>query len=96
LLVDDRSSAVSLPETPLLGVLPGTGGLTRIIDKRKVRRDLADLFCTNADGVKGEASKAMGLVDEITAPAKFAALVQERAQKLAAGSTRGADATGFG
>src|SRR5882757_217383 len=95
LLVDDRSSAVSLPETPLLGVLPGTGGLTRIIDKRKVRRDLADLFCTNADGVKGERAKQWGLVDEITAPAKFAALVQERAQKLAAGSTRGADAKGI-
>src|SRR5258708_4190100 len=95
LLVDDRSSAVSLPETPLLGVLPGTGGLTRIIDKRKVRRDLADLFCTNADGVKGERAKQWGFVDEITAPAKFAALVQERAQKLAAGSTRGADATGI-
>src|SRR5213083_850099 len=79
LLVDDRSSAVSLPETPLLGVLPGTGGLTRIIDKRKVRRDLADMFCTNADGVKGERAKEWGLVDEITAPAKFAASVQERA-----------------
>jgi len=54
ILIDDRSSAVSLPETPLLGVLPGTGGLTRVVDKRKVRRDLADLFCTNPDGVKGE------------------------------------------
>jgi len=95
LLVDDRSSAVSLPETPLLGVLPGTGGLTRIVDKRKVRRDLADLFCTNADGVKGERAKQWGLVDAIAAPAKFAALVQERAQKLAAGSTRGADAKGI-
>jgi len=95
LLVDDRSSAVSLPETPLLGVLPGTGGLTRIVDKRKVRRDLADLFCTNADGVKGERAKEWGLVDEITAPAKFAALVQERAQNLAAGSTRNADAKGI-
>src|SRR5437016_8421289 len=64
LLIDDRSSAVSLPETPLLGVLPGTGGLTRVVDKRKVRRDLADMFCTNPDGVKGERAKLWGLVDD--------------------------------
>jgi benzoyl-CoA-dihydrodiol lyase len=95
LLADDRSSAVSLPETPLLGVLPGTGGLTRVVDKRRVRRDLADLFCTNADGVKGERAKRWGLVDEIAAPAKFAGLVQERAQKLAAGSKRNAAAKGI-
>lgn len=88
LLVDDRSSAVSLPETPLLGVLPGTGGLTRVIDKRRVRRDLADLFCTNADGVKGERAKQWGLVDEIAAPAKFGALVAERVQKLLESSKR--------
>jgi len=87
-LLDDRSSAVSLPETPLLGVLPGTGGLTRVVDKRKVRRDLADLFCTNPDGVKGERAKAWGLVDEIVAPANFAKAVQERAGKLVASSTR--------
>jgi benzoyl-CoA-dihydrodiol lyase len=95
LLVDDRSSAVSLPETPLLGVLPGTGGLTRVVDKRKVRRDLADLFCTNADGVKGERAKQWGLVDEIAVPAKFGALVAERAQKLADSSGRGANAKGI-
>ncbi|GAC1639761.1 MAG: 2,3-epoxybenzoyl-CoA dihydrolase [Candidatus Acidiferrum sp.] len=95
LLVDDRSSAVSLPETPLLGVLPGTGGLTRLVDKRKVRRDLADLFCTNADGVKGERAKQWGLVDELAAPAKFAALVQESAQKLVVGSSRNPDAKGI-
>src|SRR5262245_53650722 len=95
LLVDDRSSAVSLPETPLLGVLPGTGGLTRVVDKRKVRRDLADLFCTNADGVKGERAKQWGLVDEIAAPAKFGALVAERAQKLVASSNRRADSKGI-
>jgi len=95
LLVDDRSSAVSLPETPLLGVLPGTGGLTRIVDKRRVRRDLADLFCTNADGVKGERAKQWGLVDEIAAPAKFAGLVQERAQRLTASSRRNAEAKGI-
>src|SRR5215470_16410976 len=95
LLVDDRSSAVSLPETPLLGVLPGTGGLTRVVDKRKVRRDLADLFCTNADGVKGERAKQWGLVDEIAVPAKFAGLVQERVQKLVASSNRKGDAKGI-
>jgi len=94
-LVDDRSSAVSLPETPLLGVLPGTGGLTRVVDKRKVRRDLADLFCTNADGVKGERAKQWGLVDEIAVPAKFGALVAERAQKLVEGSNRSANAKGI-
>lgn len=95
LLVDDRSSAVSLPETPLLGVLPGTGGLTRVVDKRKVRRDLADLFCTNADGVKGERAKQWGLVDEIAPPAKFVKLVKERAQALVRGSSRIADARGI-
>lgn len=77
-LVDDRSSAVSLPEVPLLGVLPGTGGLTRVVDKRKVRRDLADLFCTNPDGVKAERAKAWGLVDETAPPASFAKLVEDR------------------
>ena len=94
-LVDDRSSAVSLPETPLLGVLPGTGGLTRVVDKRKVRRDLADLFCTNADGVKGERAKQWGLVDEIAVPAKFGALVAERAQKLVESSHRKAEVKGI-
>jgi benzoyl-CoA-dihydrodiol lyase len=81
---------VSLPETPLLGVLPGTGGLTRVVDKRKVRRDLADLFCTNPDGVKADRAKAWGLVDEIAAPAAFAKMVQERAQKMAEASPRNA------
>src|SRR5215472_10474381 len=95
LLVDDRSSAVSLPEVPLLGVLPGTGGLTRLVDKRKVRRDLADMFCTNPDGVKGERAKQWGLVDEIAPPAKFADLVRRRAEKLVAESTRSADAKGI-
>jgi benzoyl-CoA-dihydrodiol lyase len=94
-LVDDRSSAVSLPEIPLLGVLPGTGGLTRLVDKRKVRRDLADMFCTNPDGVKGERAKQWGLVDEIAPPAKFAGLVRSRAEKLVAESTRMADAKGI-
>jgi len=95
LLVDDRSSAVSLPEVPLLGVLPGTGGLTRLVDKRHVRRDLADVFCTNPDGVKGERARQWGLVDEIAPPAKFADLVRARAEKLVAGSLRQANAKGI-
>jgi benzoyl-CoA-dihydrodiol lyase len=95
LLVDDRSSAVSLPEVPLLGVLPGTGGLTRLVDKRKVRRDLADVFSTNPDGVKGERAKQWGLVDEIAPPAEFAELVRSHADKLVARSTRSADAKGI-
>jgi len=95
LLVDDRSSAVSLPEVPLLGVLPGTGGLTRVVDKRKVRRDLADMFCTNPDGVKADRAKEWGLVDDIAVPAKFAGLVRARAEKLVAGSSRPADAKGI-
>jgi len=95
LLVDDRSSAVSLPEVPLLGVLPGTGGLTRLVDKRKVRRDLADMFCTNPDGIKGERAKQWRLVDEVAIPAKFAELVRSRSQKLAEKSSRPADAKGI-
>ena len=90
ILIDDRSSAVSLPETPLLGVLPGTGGLTRVVDKRKVRRDLADLFCSNPDGVKGERAKSWGLVDEIASPANFQKVVQARAEKLVKTSARAA------
>ncbi len=95
LLIDDRSSAVSLPEVPLLGVLPGTGGLTRVVDKRKVRRDLADMFCTNPDGVKGERAKEWGLVDDIAAPAKFQDAARARAQALANDSIRSADAKGI-
>ena len=95
LLVDDRSSAVSLPETPLLGVLPGTGGLTRVVDKRRVRRDLADLFCTNPDGVKADRAKAWGLVDEIAPAAQFGKLVEAHAQKLVAASERASDAAGI-
>src|SRR5438552_1729051 len=88
ILVDDRSSAVSLPEVPLLGVLPGTGGLTRVTDKRKVRHDLADIFCTTTEGVRGQKALAWRLVDDIAKPAQFAARVQERALKLAARSDR--------
>ncbi len=94
LLVDDRSSAVSLPEVPLLGVLPGTGGLTRVTDKRKVRHDLADLFCTSVEGVRGQKAKDWRLVDDIAKPAAFAARVRERALELAAGSDRPAEGKG--
>ena len=94
LLVDDRSSAVSLPEVPLLGVLPGTGGLTRVTDKRHVRHDLADIFCTSAEGVRGQKAKDWRLVDDIAKPAVFAAKVQERALQLAAQSDRPANGKG--
>jgi benzoyl-CoA-dihydrodiol lyase len=94
ILVDDRSSAVSLPEVPLLGVLPGTGGLTRVTDKRKVRHDLADIFCTTTEGVRGQKAKDWRLVDDIAKPAQFAAKVQERARELAALSDRPAEAQG--
>ena len=94
ILVDDRSSAVSLPEVPLLGVLPGTGGLTRVTDKRRVRHDLADIFCTTNEGVRGQKAKDWRLVDDIAKPAQFAAKVQERALQLAAQSDRPADAKG--
>jgi benzoyl-CoA-dihydrodiol lyase len=82
-MIDDRSSTVSLPEVPLLGVLPGTGGLTRLIDKRKVRRDLADMFCTTAEGVRADRAQEWKLVDRIAPPQRFAALVKERAAALA-------------
>jgi benzoyl-CoA-dihydrodiol lyase len=94
LLVDDRSSAVSLPEVPLLGVLPGTGGLTRVTDKRKVRHDLADIFCTSQEGVRGQKAVDWRLVDAIAKPAAFAAKVQERALQLAEKSDRPANGKG--
>jgi benzoyl-CoA-dihydrodiol lyase len=94
LLVDDRSSSVSLPEVPLLGVLPGTGGLTRLTDKRKVRHDHADIFCTTSEGVRGQRAKDWKLVDEIAKPAQFAQAVRERALKLAEAGDRPADAKG--
>ena len=94
LLVDDRSSAVSLPEVPLLGVLPGTGGLTRVTDKRHVRHDLADIFCTTAEGVRGQKAKDWRLVDHIAKPAVFAQAVRERALQLAALSDRPEGARG--
>ncbi len=88
LMVDDRSSTVSLPEVPLLGVLPGTGGLTRIIDKRKVRRDLADVFCTTAEGVRADRAKEWKLVDHVAKPQQFADAVKARALELAKLSDR--------
>ena len=94
ILVDDRSSAVSLPEVPLLGVLPGTGGLTRVTDKKHVRHDLADLFCTSVEGVRGQKAKHWRLVDDIAKPQVFAATVQARALELAAQSDRPADGKG--
>ena len=94
-LVDDRSSAVSLPEVPLLGVLPGTGGLTRVTDKRHVRHDLADIFCTSVEGVRGQRAVDWRLVDRIAKPAQFAAVVQEAAARLAQGSPRPAEARGI-
>jgi benzoyl-CoA-dihydrodiol lyase len=88
LLVDDNSSAVSLPEVPLLGVLPGTGGLTRVVDKRKVRRDLADVFSTKAEGVRGRTAVDWGLVDELASRSRLAEVVKERAEAMAATSDR--------
>jgi len=93
-LVDDRSSSVSLPEVPLLGVLPGTGGLTRLTDKRKVRHDLADIFCTSVEGVRGQRAVDWRLVDAVAKPAQFATVVHERAARLGAGNTRPAGAKG--
>jgi benzoyl-CoA-dihydrodiol lyase len=87
-LVDDRSSTVSLPEVPLLGVLPGTGGLTRLIDKRRVRRDLADVFCTTAEGVRAERAREWKLIDHSWKPQQFAEAVKARALELAAQSDR--------
>jgi benzoyl-CoA-dihydrodiol lyase len=93
-LIDDRSSAVSLPEVPLLGVLPGTGGLTRLTDKRHVRRDLADVFCTTVEGVRGQRARDWGLVDAIVKPQSFQGYIRQRAQALATASERPKTAVG--
>jgi benzoyl-CoA-dihydrodiol lyase len=95
ILIDDRSSAVSLPEVPLLGVLPGTGGLTRITDKRKVRRDQADIFCTLVEGVRAPRAKEWRLVDDHVKPQQFMQKVNSRALELAAKSDRPTDARGI-
>ena len=94
ILIDDRSSAVSLPEVPLLGVLPGTGGLTRVTDKRHVRHDLADVFATTSEGVRGQKAKDWRLVDEIARPAQFESVVRDHALRLAAASDRPANGKG--
>jgi benzoyl-CoA-dihydrodiol lyase len=95
LLVDDRSSAVSLPEVPLLGVLPGTGGLTRVVDKRHVRRDLADVFATRTEGVRGNQAVEWGLIDAIAPRTKFEEEAKNRALARAEHSDRPTDATGI-
>jgi len=98
MLTDDSTSAVGLPEVPLLAVLPGTGGLTRVTDKRKVRRDLADIFCSIEEGVKGKRAKDWRLVDEVIPNSKFEETVQERAKEMAAASSKadGAQGISFG
>jgi len=95
MLIDDGNAAVSLPEVPLLAVLPATGGLTRVVDKRKVRRDLADVFCTVEEGMKGQRAVDWRLIDEIVPRSKFAARVTEKALELAAQSDRPAGETGI-
>jgi benzoyl-CoA-dihydrodiol lyase len=87
-MVDDRSSTVSLPEVPLLGVLPGTGGLTRVTDKRKVRRDLADIFCTTSEGVRADRAKDWKLIDALAKPQQFTQLVTAEIQALRTQSSR--------
>jgi benzoyl-CoA-dihydrodiol lyase len=95
MLIDDGSSSVSLPELPLLAVLPGTGGLTRVTDKRKVRRDRADVFCTTEEGVKGKRAVEWRLVDEVVSGSKLEQAVSERAKEFAARSHRPSDAKGI-
>jgi benzoyl-CoA-dihydrodiol lyase len=94
MLIDDRRSSVALPETPLLAVLPGTGGLTRVTDKRKVRRDLADVFCSTEEGVRGRRAVEWRLVDEAVPPSAWEKRVGERAREFAARSDRPKDAGG--
>src|SRR6201993_1526129 len=93
-MADDGNTAVSLPEVPLLAVLPGTGGLTRLVDKRKVRRDRADFLCTTEEGIKGQRAVEWGLVDYTAPPARFRQLVEERTRALAEQSDRAADGAG--
>jgi len=94
LMIDDRSSTVSLPELPLLGVLPGTGGLTRVTDKRKVRRDLADVFCTTSEGVRADRAKQWKLVDHVAKPQAFAQAVADRVAALSKQSARSGSGKG--
>lgn len=95
MLTDDSSSSVALPEVPLLAVLPGTGGLTRVTDKRKVRRDRADIFCSTEEGIKGKRAKEWRLVDEVVANSKFDDAVKERAAEFAANSAKADVAQGI-
>ncbi|WP_030939764.1 2,3-epoxybenzoyl-CoA dihydrolase [Streptomyces sp. NRRL S-646] len=95
LLIDDNSSTVALPEVPLLGVLPGTGGLTRLTDKRRVRKDLADVFATRSDGVRGKTAVDWRLVDEVVPRREFRAVVEQRAREAAARNPRPADVQGI-
>jgi benzoyl-CoA-dihydrodiol lyase len=95
MLTNDSSSSVALPEVPLLAVLPGTGGLTRVTDKRKVRRDLADVFCSIEEGVKGQRAADWKLVDEVIPNSKFDETVQQRAREFAAASSKPSDVTGI-
>src|SRR5205085_11434612 len=95
MLVDDRRSAVSLPEVPLLGVLPGTGGLTRLTDKRKVRRDRADMFCATEEGVRGKRALDWRIVDEMVPPSAWGEKVRKRALALAATLDRPGKAEGL-
>ena len=95
MLIDDRRSTVSLPETPLLGVLPGTGGLTRVTDKRKVRRDRADVFCSTEEGLRGAKARDWRLVDEVVPPSKWEEAVRARAHALAQRSDRPKDGKGI-
>lgn len=94
LLIDDGNAAVSLPEIPLLAVLPGTGGLTRLVDKRKTRRDLADAFCTMEEGIKGRRAVEWRLVDEVAPSSRFAGRAREQAEEMARLSDRPAEAVG--
>jgi benzoyl-CoA-dihydrodiol lyase len=95
ILIDDGTSVVSLPELPLLAVLPGTGGLTRLVDKRQVRRDHADFFCTTSEGIRGNRALAWKLIDELATRSRFDTAVQKRAHRLAESSDRPADASGI-
>src|SRR5206468_4428503 len=94
-MADDGSTTVGVPEVPLLAVLPGTGGLTRVVDKRKVRRDHADYFCTIEEGIKGKRAVAWRLVDEIVPNSKLEAKVAERAREFAAASRRNGNGKGI-
>src|SRR4029450_12180272 len=94
-MADDGNTSVALPEVPLLAVLPGTGGLTRLVDKRRARRDRADVFCTLEDGIQGRRAVDWGLVDEIVPRSQLETTVRERARELAARTDRPAGARGM-